>query len=671
MASVASKFDRELAKIHASYLDLQQHGRANVGWIHPFVERGKRFYVYVSFEGDLAALTAAGLASAAEDRPGEALGLIDLADLERVASLPQVRQMRVGSSPQRQLDASIPYVKADQVWTVNRSAGSFTGRTGKNVIVGIVDSGIDFGHPDFIKPNSDPRKSRILRIWDQGIRPDGPNEKGPDAALLTGGLTYGVEYSQDDIDDHLSGAGRIFHRDCDGHGTHVASTAAGNGAEKAFKYIGVAPEADIIMVKYFDPIVMPVEDSGGNVVPDEKRLRDAVKYILEVALEIDPDRPVVVNMSLGEKLGPHDGMSPIEVWLNEQFPLAAVGRACVVSAGNYGRQLNGVLEMPGPGETIFSLRVSDERSSKSDQKRCDYHDNTRPIGAQLWYPLGAVVEVALQVPGANAFTASVTLGNNASGFFAGRKKYEIAHRTETINVGAAVVSRHVVDVTLTPEGNMHGVGYYRLKVKGDRAVRINVWCGGTGLQQIRFADPGEADVPLELERPEKGQIGAMGGAANLIAVGSFAADPHDPFDDPFGMDPDLHGLDMTSSRGPLVSYTGGTPPQKPEIAAPGVRIEAAKTGGSCWWSLTRLGFKPYGYVRDSGTSMASPHVAGAVALMFQAKPSLTLQQVRQLLLAAVDPATDSVDPHEIERARDGFGAGRLNVKRAVDAAEIA
>jgi hypothetical protein len=102
MASVLTKFDSELAKIFTSYLDLQRLGPKEVGWTHPIVQRGKRFYVYVSFEGDLAALSATGLGNAAEDRPGEALGLIELADLDRLAELPQVRSLRVGSPDQYQ-----------------------------------------------------------------------------------------------------------------------------------------------------------------------------------------------------------------------------------------------------------------------------------------------------------------------------------------------------------------------------------------------------------------------------------------------------------------------------------------------------------------------------------------------------------------------------------------
>jgi subtilisin family serine protease len=672
MAPVLTKFDRELAKIYASYLDLQRLGPREVGWVHPVVQHGKRFYVYVNFAGDLAALSAAGLTDAAENRPGEALGLVELVDLERLAALPQVQGLRVGSPARQRLDASVPDVKANQVWTVNRSAGTFTGRTGKGVIIGIVDSGIDFHHPDFIKPNSNPPQTRVLRIWDMGIKPLQPGEHGPAAALLSGGLTYGVEYTRDEINEHLKpGDILVAQRDCGGHGTHVSSIAAGNGAEKQYKYIGVAPEADIIMVKYFHPVEKPVEDVDGNVVPDEKQFKDAIKYILNVARLIDPNRPLVLNLSLGWDLGPHDGMSAEEVWINEQFPQSAPGRACVAAAGNAGTShLHSVITFAGAGQADLGLRLIDARTSKSSNARCSYHDNTSTLGAEFWYPMGPALEFALKVPG-GAFTPFVTIGNNASAFFDGRKKYEINHKTESINVGGTIVSRNVVSLTLKPDGNTHAQGFYQIKIKTNVAVTIQGWCDDTYPQVLRFAFEDEVPTTLEMEVVNQSLIGAPAGASNVIAVAAYAGDPRPANEDPnLSLEPDLHQLWYHSSRGPLVSYVGAVPAEKPEISAPGVRIDAAMTGGSCWWSLARLRLKPYGYHQLEGTSMACPHVAGAVALMFEAKPTMTLAQVRTVLMATAEAATASLDPAVIARTRLEFGAGRLNVQAAVQAAEI-
>jgi subtilisin family serine protease len=673
MASVANKFDRELAKIHASYLDVQRLGPEQVGWIHPIVQRGKRFYVYVEFEGDLAALAAAGLGSASEQSAGEALGLIELADLERLASLPQVRSLRVGSPARPRLDKSVPDIQATKVWAVDPTTGTFAGRTGKGVIIGIIDTGIDFSHPDFIKPKSSPPQTRVLRIWDMGIKPLYPSEKGPNASLLSGGLTYGVEYKDNDINEHLKpGDVLVRERDCSGHGTHVTSIAAGNGAEKNFTYVGVAPEADIIAVKYLYPVEDHVEDTDGNVVPDEKRFKDAVMYILNVAHQIDPNRPVVINISLGYDLGPHDGLTARDLWMNQQFPLNGVGRACVAAAGNEGgwSRLHGIVTFTAAAEAQLGFRVVDARTSKSDQKRCSYHDNTTTLDAEFWYPTGPTVQLALQAPG-DVFTNFVALGSSANGFFDGRKKYEIVHRTETTTAGGTVISRNVIGLVLKPDKSSHAQGLYRLKIKADGPVTVHGWCSDSYPQVLRFALDGEVPITPEAKDAMEGEINSPASAANVISVGAYAGDPRPPEEDPnLSLEPDLHQLWMHSSRGPLVSYVGAVPAEKPELSAPGARIDAAKTGGSCWWSLAHLGFKPFGYEQKEGTSMASPHVAGAVALMFEAKPTLTLAQVRTVLMGSVDAATTSTDPAVVDRIRLEFGAGRLNVKAAVQAAEI-
>ena len=155
-----------------------------------------------------------------------------------------VLRLLVGEEPQLHLDASIPEIKANQVWTVNAATGVFSGQTGNGAIVGIIDTGIDFQHSFFTKAAS-PRTTRIQRIWDMGLAKKGA-EKAPDPTFLglpAGSQSYGVEYTADHINAVLQkkpGAMPVRHRDCVGHGTHVASTAAGDGRPK-HKFIGVAP----------------------------------------------------------------------------------------------------------------------------------------------------------------------------------------------------------------------------------------------------------------------------------------------------------------------------------------------------------------------------------------------------------------------------------------------
>ncbi|MGB9590421.1 MAG: S8 family serine peptidase, partial [Candidatus Hydrothermia bacterium] len=154
------------------------------------------------------------------------------------------------------------------------------GLTGRGVIAGLVDSGIDWDHPDFGPSTSE---SRIIRIWDQTLVPTGGEQSPPE-------FGYGVEYDSLDV---ISGTPRSV--DDMGHGTHVAGTMAGdgsgtNGLEASGRYAGLAPEAYIISVKttWLDADVV-----------------DGVDYIFRRADAMG--LPCVINLSLGSHYGPHDG----------------------------------------------------------------------------------------------------------------------------------------------------------------------------------------------------------------------------------------------------------------------------------------------------------------------------------------------------------------------------
>ena len=114
------------------------------------------------------------------------------------------------------------------------------------IILCIIDTGIDWEHKDFRDPVDD-SQSRILYIWDQTLIPQG-GELSP----AEDGLGYGVEYTQAQIENEIDGTptGFVREQDTHGHGTHVTGTAAGNGASFTnLKYAGLAPQADIIVVK--------------------------------------------------------------------------------------------------------------------------------------------------------------------------------------------------------------------------------------------------------------------------------------------------------------------------------------------------------------------------------------------------------------------------------------
>ncbi len=185
--------------------------------------------------------------------------------------------------------------------------------TGNGVAVGIIDSGIDYTHPDF--KNSD-NTSRILYIWDQTA--DGTPPMG---------FRSGAEYTKDMIDTALmsdSPYSVLDFRDDIGHGTAVAGIACGNGNSSDGRERGIAPDSSIIAVK--------LGRRGNGAFPRTTEVMRAIKYTIDKAKELN--LPISINLSFGTNNGSHDGNSLFEQYVNK----ASNEWKCVISSatGNEG-----------------------------------------------------------------------------------------------------------------------------------------------------------------------------------------------------------------------------------------------------------------------------------------------------------------------------------------------
>jgi subtilisin family serine protease len=193
------------------------------------------------------------------------------------------------------------------------------GLTGAGTTVAVIDSGIDYTHPDFRKPDG---TTRITHLWDMTA----PGTPPP-------GFAHGHLYTADRLNGALAAPNPhavIPQIDTIGHGTAVAGVAAGNGASSGGKEKGVAPEADIVAVKL---------GQGSRTVD----LMRALKFVADVAKA--ESKPFAVNISFGTNEGAHDGNSLFEQYVNE---IAANPKmSIVVAAGNEGsagHHFSGVLE---------------------------------------------------------------------------------------------------------------------------------------------------------------------------------------------------------------------------------------------------------------------------------------------------------------------------------------
>src|SRR3954470_5859676 len=262
------------------------------------ISADKPIYISLKFSGDIAALSSAPF-TVGSIIGNIAYGQTTLAGLEILSKHPQVEFVRKQRRKHIGLDKSVPNIKADQVWS--RSGDDFKGYTGRGVVIGIVDGGIDFKHQVFRKADG---TSRILNIWDQTLRAQG-GEKAPVPITTPNAhaLGYGVEYDRPQINDMLtkpSPAIPVRHVDEGGHGTHVAGIAAGDGSQSgrchlAYHYVGVAPDADIIAVRMWG-----LSASENNKTPPSNSnfMLDAIAYIMNRARKTSATHPVAINLSI-------------------------------------------------------------------------------------------------------------------------------------------------------------------------------------------------------------------------------------------------------------------------------------------------------------------------------------------------------------------------------------
>lgn len=194
--------------------------------------------------------------------------------------------------------------------------------SGKGVLIGFLDSGIDYTHPAF--RNSD-GTTRILRIWDQ------TDQSGPSPS----GMLYGTEYKEEVLNEALF-SGTPFsivpQRDENGHGTAVAGIACGSQYPEA-DFTGAAPESNILFVK-LKPAKQYLRDyfliPESSVAYQESDLMLGIRYLLNCSQELQ--MPLVICITLGTNQGGHTGTTPLEeVLTSAQFN---TGVYAVTGTGN-------------------------------------------------------------------------------------------------------------------------------------------------------------------------------------------------------------------------------------------------------------------------------------------------------------------------------------------------
>lgn len=678
--------------------------------------------VSLRYEGDLAVIEAIGFKTDMVMRDS-ALGVVRFKDIPDLVAHPGVLWLAAGRRRTADLETAARDIRAratapvsgapvDGLWHIPTTGGTIsnvTGGSGAGVIVAIIDTGIDYKHPMFMTQLGPTFQTRIIKIWDQGLTPTAFSDC-PNVARLGSSDTYGVEYDENEIEAALNGGTPIRHRDCDGHGTHCAGIAAGGSLFPTggnARNVGVAPGALIMAVKYLDTpdqiFYRKPDNSVGDEVQWEHRFKDAVLYCLRTARD-EFNFPVVISMSFGSGAMPGDGLDSDAVFVDDLMdPTAAVGpnhfpRGAVIvkSSGNDGdisENRTARIVVPAGGITI-PFELTDSRGTLQTQwDQCAQNLYKPNVGVHFWYrapTVGAPVQFSAREPHGVAFTAPVSNGADleigyrqligppprtisalATAAFHRMGLDGEAHPAVPHPGGGGDVQRNYMNFYVKPKETggtiSYNPGIYEVRITAPVGTVIWVMCDerfwaarkavifalASTMQDTTIAAPGPPNLNPTEDSSSTDPLGR-----HVITVASYD-------DQNGGGSASTRGrIAASSSRGPLRDFSDPATPlgpiaAKPDIAAPGVRINSAEGIDTeppllprtpAWRSGRR-------FVEHSGTSMATPMVAGVVALMLHKRGTLNITDVRTALTAAPRAA---VSPASAPASTNAYGSGRVD-----------
>ena len=475
-----------------------------------------------------------------------------------------------------------------------RALGGAGAPTGRGAVVGVIDWGCDFTHPNLLRASG---RTRLLALWDQ--RPAGAHPPAP--------YGYGVVHRAAAIDraleapDPFAALGYdLAEADADGngtHGMHVIDIAAGVPRVGPG---GVAPGTYLAFVNMATPAWGP-RSVGSSVT-----LLEAVDFIARTA----GARPWVINLSLGSQGGPHDGKTLAEQALDTVVQ-SGPGRIVVQSCGNYGRRPIHTAGRLGAGERVAIDWLIDPTDETENEIEI-WYPGTDSLVVHLVAPDGRIVVRAPPDSHGPIVIGGVTVGR-------------FGHRTRDPNNGDAQAA-----FFLDPQDG----GRWRVVLEA-----LSVARGGGGRNNYHAwverddIQPGSQSHLTRAQAVSATTTGTICNGHHTIVVGAY--------------DPATRAPAWFSSKGPTRDGRA-----KPDIYAPGVGIVAARSAPD----QDDYRGDPY-LTSKSGTSMASPHVAGAVAVLYEAagRP-LTADEVKRILVDTARP---------MDGGRDRAGPGLLDLRAAV------
>lgn len=576
-------------------------------------------YIYLSENGDaFAGLESCGV-KINSVYTGIVTASIPVNRLEEVAGLDGVRYVQIGSPVQKTMNKARETTKVDEVQAGLGLPGAFWG-TG--VVVGVVDTGLEYGHVNFY--NFDKTDLRLKRVWDQNGK----------TGTIPQGFSYGTEYK---TKDEILNA---RYDNSETHGTHVTGIAAGADTTGNAFY-GIASDAEIVFVS--------MGDDADN--PDNTNISDALKYIYDYASSVG--KPCVINLSLGTHQGPHDGTSTFDVLADQ---MQGKGRLLVGACGNEGSD-NFHISKTFTGNAADSLSSFISFPAGPKQGMVD-----------IWGDPGMKYTIQLYIYDRGQKTIKKYFDKlDVSSVSGNEKYYQLKSGSDGVQGYLSFVTEisplndkpHAsIMAQFSSMNNYYAIGF---TIRAQSAGTVHAWADDytSVLTNNNIDGFTKGD-----SRYSVGEIGGTG--KRIISVGAYVSKSN--YEDFNGVIRNsyqkLNNIASFSSIGPTADGR-----MKPDVAAPGSSLGASISNydsdlrNEIIANKKEWNSKTYYYGMMDGTSMASPCVTGILAVWLQANSELTPEDVRSIL-----EKTSIQDSYTGELPGDNsntWGSGKINAYEGI------
>ncbi|MFZ4725131.1 MAG: S8 family serine peptidase [Paludibacter sp.] len=517
-------------------------------------------------------------------------GHIPIDRINDVSNAPTVKYIQIGEKANLLMDKARTATFLDDVHLGNGLAQPFKG---KGVVVGIIDGGFDYTHPNFYDLTGN--YYRVKRVWEQkattGIPPTG--------------YAYGREMK---IQSEILAA--KYDKNNQSHGTHVTGIAAGSGV--GTPYMGGAPESDIVLVSY------------SNIDPN---IIDGINYIYNFAQSVG--KPCVINMSLGMHFGPHDGTSAFDQACDA---IIGEGKILVGAAGNEGNSKIYISKNFTQTDTVMCSGIS-------------FAGNPKGLGVvDLWGEVGKDFKVGVNILNTNTntwedFSQSISTKSNIHLFDTIYDKNSTSPKACILEFESEVNPLNNKPHISVMINNTSQSDSYRWAVIYVIAynTQTKMWANGhngsynfTNLINNSYWIDGTTNSTV-------GEIGGTG--KNIISVGAYTSK-----NNWIDFNNQTHDASYNTLLGEIAPFSSKGPTSdgrmKPDITAPGnVIVSSVNSFDTDNYSSSVKntvsgvtdGTKNWYYGVEQGTSMASPMVAGIIATWLQANPKLSPTIIKSIL----------------------------------------